>query len=151
MKYFNYLICVLMLSAVAVPAWAGQGKKDRDDNKVVWDNGKHGNDDKVAASINIGGNDRNIIQSYLKKNYSRHCPPGLAKKNNGCLPPGQAKKYGVGHRLDVGYRNLPGDLLNLLGPAPQGTFYAMVDKDVLLVTEAGKKVLDAVTLLSAVK
>jgi opacity protein-like surface antigen len=25
------------------------------------------------------------------------CPPGLAKKNNGCLPPGQAKKlYNVG-------------------------------------------------------
>jgi hypothetical protein len=27
------------------------------------------------------------------------CPPGLAKKNNGCLPPGQAKKLGVGDRL----------------------------------------------------
>ena len=24
----------------------------------------------------------------------RDCPPGLAKKNNGCLPPGQAKKRG---------------------------------------------------------
>ena len=24
----------------------------------------------------------------------RFCPPGLAKKNNGCLPPGQAKKMG---------------------------------------------------------
>lgn len=24
----------------------------------------------------------------------RRCPPGLKKKNNGCLPPGQAKKYG---------------------------------------------------------
>jgi hypothetical protein len=22
-----------------------------------------------------------------------HCPPGLAKKDNGCMPPGQAKKY----------------------------------------------------------
>ena len=25
---------------------------------------------------------------------SKFCPPGLAKKNNGCLPPGQAKKQG---------------------------------------------------------
>jgi hypothetical protein len=34
------------------------------------------------------------------------CPPGLAKKNNGCLPPGQAKKlYGVGQRLPYGYNN----------------------------------------------
>ena len=32
------------------------------------------------------------------------CPPGLAKKNNGCRPPGQAKKqYAVGQRLPYGY------------------------------------------------
>jgi hypothetical protein len=35
------------------------------------------------------------------------CPPGLAKKNNGCLPPGQAKKlYNVGHRFPQHYGNL---------------------------------------------
>lgn len=27
---------------------------------------------------------------------SSHCPPGLAKKNPPCVPPGQAKKYGRG-------------------------------------------------------
>jgi hypothetical protein len=35
------------------------------------------------------------------------CPPGLAKKNNGCLPPGQAKKlYNIGQRWpgSYGYR-----------------------------------------------
>lgn len=32
------------------------------------------------------------------------CPPGLAKKNNGCMPPGQAKKaYGIGERLPSGF------------------------------------------------
>ena len=32
------------------------------------------------------------------------CPPGLAKKNNGCLPPGQAKKmYRVGQRYSLDY------------------------------------------------
>jgi hypothetical protein len=32
------------------------------------------------------------------------CPPGLAKKNNGCLPPGQAKKlYNIGQRFPRGY------------------------------------------------
>lgn len=47
----------------------------------------------------------------------RGCPPGLAKKNNGCLPPGQAKKlFGLGDRLQpawfsgvampAGYRTL---------------------------------------------
>ena len=32
------------------------------------------------------------------------CPPGLAKKNSGCLPPGQAKKrYNVGQRWAGNY------------------------------------------------
>ena len=31
------------------------------------------------------------------------CPPGLAKKNNGCLPPGQARKLARGQRWDSGY------------------------------------------------
>ena len=41
--------------------------------------------------------------------YDRGCPPGLAKKGNGCLPPGQAKKlFARGQRIDrdwfEGYR-----------------------------------------------
>jgi hypothetical protein len=31
------------------------------------------------------------------------CPPGLAKKNNGCMPPGQARKLGNGDRWVGGY------------------------------------------------
>lgn len=43
--------------------------------------------------------------------YRHGCPPGLAKKNNGCLPPGQARR--VGQRAPwsrdryVDYSNLP--------------------------------------------
>ena len=34
------------------------------------------------------------------------CPPGLAKKNNGCLPPGQAKKlYNVGQLYNRNFGN----------------------------------------------
>jgi hypothetical protein len=33
--------------------------------------------------------------------YDRFCPPGLAKKGNGCLPPGQAKKhFARGQRIE---------------------------------------------------
>jgi hypothetical protein len=36
--------------------------------------------------------------------YGGGCPPGLAKKNNGCLPPGQAKKlYHTGQRWPGNY------------------------------------------------
>jgi hypothetical protein len=35
------------------------------------------------------------------------CPPGLAKKGNGCMPPGQAKKlYNVGQRYNRNFGNL---------------------------------------------
>ena len=36
--------------------------------------------------------------------YGHSCPPGLAKKNNGCLPPGQAKKlYNIGQHWPRNY------------------------------------------------
>lgn len=31
------------------------------------------------------------------------CPPGLAKKHNGCMPPGQARKLARGQRWRSGY------------------------------------------------
>lgn len=40
------------------------------------------------------GYDRNGRWGDNDGRYGRDCPPGLAKKNNGCLPPGQAKKRG---------------------------------------------------------
>jgi hypothetical protein len=33
------------------------------------------------------------------------CPPGLAMKNNGCMPPGQLKKQSIGRLLPVDYRD----------------------------------------------
>jgi hypothetical protein len=42
--------------------------------------------------------------SYGGERYASDCPPGLARKNNGCLPPGQAKKFfAVGQALPVAY------------------------------------------------
>ena len=44
------------------------------------------------------------------------CPPGLAKKHNGCMPPGQARKLARGQRWQSGYgsryayRQIPYDL-----------------------------------------
>lgn len=92
---------------------------------------------------------RDRIRAYLRESYRSNCPPGLAKKHNRCQPPGQAKRYVVGDFLPPTYRPLPQGLLVEMGPPPPGTFYTMVDKDVLLVTEATRKILDAVTLLSA--
>ena len=58
------------------------------------------------------------------------CPPGLAKKNNGCLPPGQAKRlYNVGQRFPMQYGNLwnynqiPYDLRQRYGFDPGYRYY----------------------------
>ena len=58
------------------------------------------------------------------------CPPGLAKKNNGCLPPGQAKKlYNVGQRWPGhygyawNYNQIPYDLRAQYGFQPGYNYY----------------------------
>lgn len=147
------MMAAMALTVMSADAWAekgGRGKgRDHKEDSAHHSEGHH-DDDKVT--IRIGGSDRDIITQFLRDDSRRHCPPGLAKKNNGCLPPGLAKKYAVGSVLppDVVALPLPRDLLDLLGPAPLGHQYVQVDKDVLLISEAGKKVIDAVTLLSAV-
>ena len=58
------------------------------------------------------------------------CPPGLAKKGNGCLPPGQAKKlYHIGQRYPLGYGNawtynqIPYDVRTHYGLSPSYNYY----------------------------
>jgi len=58
------------------------------------------------------------------------CPPGLTKKGNGCMPPGQAKKlYNVGQRFPGQYGNLwsynqiPYDLRTRYGFDPDDRYY----------------------------
>jgi len=57
------------------------------------------------------------------------CPPGLAKKHNGCMPPGQAKKLFNGQRYPdgfgtrYGYRQIPYDLRSRYGLNPYDRYY----------------------------
>lgn len=67
------------------------------------------------------------------------CPPGLAKKHNGCLPPGQAKKLAIGHRMpsDVVYYRVPQPVLYQLPPLQPGYQYVRVGNDVVLLRPGG--------------
>ena len=58
------------------------------------------------------------------------CPPGLARKHNGCMPPGQAKKlYNIGQRFPLGYgdrwgyNQIPYDLRSRYGFDPRYNYY----------------------------
>lgn len=104
-------------------------------------------DNRVVIDIRLGDNDRRIINDYYGNQFrSGHCPPGLAKKNNGCLPPGQAKKWRRGYPLprDVAYYPLPADLLYRLPPPPPRHQYVRVAADILLIAVGTSMVVDAI-------
>ena len=94
-------LAVLTLSAVLAagsafadkPSWAGNGKGKKQDDRVEQRGGQ--------SSTRFGDQHRRIIAEYYggQMQPGRKCPPGLAKKNNGCMPPGQAKKWGMGRPL----------------------------------------------------
>ena len=91
---------------------------------------------------------REAASSYFVKEHGRgNCPPGLAKKQNGCLPPGQAKKrYAVGRPLPHGVIviDLPGELSVRIGPAPAGYRYGIVDGDLVKLALGTMLVVDAI-------
>jgi Ni/Co efflux regulator RcnB len=90
--------------------------------------------------IVIYDRDRDTVRTWYRSEYAAgRCPPGLAKKNNGCLPPGQAKRmWNMGEPLprQVAYYPLPRELYAQLTPPPYGYQYVRVDNDILLMVIA---------------
>ena len=91
---------------------------------------------------------REAARLYFVEDHGRgNCPPGLAKKQNGCLPPGQAKKrYAVGHPLPQGLvvLTLPVELSVRIGPAPPGYRYGILDGDLVKLAIGTMVVVDAI-------
>lgn len=90
---------------------------------------------------------RRTIHGYYGAQFSRgDCPPGLAKKRNGCLPPGQARKWHRGQPLpgDAVYVPLPRELLVQLPPPPLHHEYVRVAADILLIATGTALVIDAI-------
>lgn len=85
---------------------------------------------------------RDVYGSQVAKG---NCPPGLAKKSNACLPPGQARPWAIGRALptDVVRYPLPVDLERRLGPPPTGYKYVRVASDILLIAVGTSMVMDA--------
>ena len=150
-------VLVLAISALAVglapPAWA---EKDKDKGGK----GKHGHGDRGGPAVVVQpvrvvvpDRDRTIVYQYYRTEYAAgRCPPGLAKKGNGCLPPGQAKKlWVIGQPLPpaVVYQPVPPAVVQQLAPVPPGYEYVRVDDDVLLMDMTNRMVADVVNDLSS--
>jgi Ni/Co efflux regulator RcnB len=121
---------------------SGKSEADRDDDSIFGFNDREV--DIITGILRglYGGDDH---VEFVRPSGS-FCPPGLAKKNNGCMPPGQAKKYAIGQRLpdNVIFKDLPQALRDALGVPPHGKKYVRVDNDILLIEAATKLVLDAI-------
>ncbi len=119
------------------PSWAGGGK------------GESGRDNGAQRGGSHFSNSQQVIvrDYYVQEFRGGKCPPGLAKKNNGCMPPGQAKKWHRGRPLpaDVAYYDLPRDLVIRLGAPPAGHKYVRVATDILLIAVGTSIVVDAIT------
>jgi hypothetical protein len=90
---------------------------------------------------------RVVIRDYYGAQFQAgRCPPGLAKKRNGCTPPGQAKKWQVGRPLprDVVFYDLPPTVVAQIGPAPAGHRFVRVAADILLIAVGTGMVIDAI-------
>lgn len=91
--------------------------------------------------------DRRALQVYyVEQGRAGHCPPGLAKKHNGCMPPGQARNYYVGQPLPatVVYYPVPQPVLVQLPPPPPLHKYVRVAGDILLIAVGTSMVVDAI-------
>ena len=61
----------------------------------------------IAAAAPAAAQHRHVNHGSQGAYNNRDCPPGLAKKRNGCLPPGQARRLSRGERYasSYGYRS----------------------------------------------
>lgn len=90
---------------------------------------------------------RGEVFGYYGENFRRgRCPPGLARKHDGCMPPGQARLWRRGQPLPPGvvYYHLPSVLLGRLPPPPPGHRYVRVATDILLIAVGSALVVDAI-------
>ncbi|MGB4117372.1 MAG: hypothetical protein WBK51_12590 [Polaromonas sp.] len=163
-KFFTlHLVAALLITTLSAgtamaekPEWAGQGKNGKHEQKE--DDREHGKSkgkkhkykgETADVRVNSYFNEpqRVVIRNYYGQQYrAGRCPPGLAKKNNGCMPPGQAKKWAMGQPLpsNVVYYPVPQPIIVQLGAPPAGHKYVRVASDILLMAIGTSMIVDAV-------
>lgn len=123
------------------PDWAGGGKhkEDKAQRAKAHEDGAH--------RSGFSSDERRLVLDYYGVEAGKgKCPPGLAKKRNGCQPPGQAKQWqkGMPLALDVRYYDLPRELRVRLPPPPHNHRYVQIAGDVLMIAVGTNMVVDAI-------
>jgi len=101
----------------------------------------------ILPPVAIVPRDRGVIQSYYRSQAkSGHCPPGLAKKQDGCQPPGEARRNASAARppsTNMSIQPLPRTLLERLTLAPNGYAYGYSNGSVVLYSTGSRIVADS--------
>lgn len=164
-KYSRLLVGLAMASLLlAGPAFA-KDKGDDHDNGGDKHGDKNGNkhsqknekkaEKRERKEIQQGAyfNDqqRTFARDYYTTTYidGKRCPPGLAKKNNACLPPGQARAWVVGQPVpsNVTIYSVAPPVIRMLPPAPYGYRYARIGGDIVLVQQQNNIIVDIIQVL----
>lgn len=118
-------------------------KDNRDSNHGAYDGrNEHG----ANGREHFGEQNQRFIHEYYSDRFRQgHCPPGLVKQGNRCIPPGHAKRWKKGRPLprEVIYYNLPPRILVQLGPPPPRHRFVRVAQDILLISIGTGMVVDA--------
>ena len=168
---FTRLLVALLTGALLTlgasaekPEWAGGGKNGKQGQKemqaqsdasgqsgksVKPGKGAKANEDGSSTKVTVGayfGDSQVVRNYYVEQSRVGRCPPGLAKKNNGCMPPGQARKWAVGQPLprDVVYYSVPQSSIIQLGAPPPAHRYVRVASDILLIAIGTGLIVDAI-------
>lgn len=148
------LVALSVVLALAAPSAFAKDKGNAGNGKGKGPpaaRDRHERDDDRDEWRRFSDDDRRYWRDYWRDEYERgHCPPGLAKKHNGCLPPGQAKKrYVIGRPLPPGVVlvDVPESLLYRLPRLEPGYRYGMVDGDLVKLAVGTSLVVDAIDSL----
>ena len=152
--FLAVLISSLLLSApVFAKKYDDDGGKQKHSKKYKHDDehqdnqheSRDGND--INVNVHFGDHEREVVRDYYEeRERGGRCPPGLRKKHNGCMPPGQAKKWKKGRPLPrhVIYHDLPPSVVIQIGIPPSGYKYVRVAADILLIAVGTGMVVDAI-------
>lgn len=89
----------------------------------------------------------------------KHCPPGLAKKDPACVPPGQVGKSWTPDRVYVEGDRIRGDYVIIpeaewdalsLNPIADDTVYVVIDNQIVRVKESNLVVIEPIRILENV-
>jgi len=144
--------------------YSDRGRYDRENDRRDWNgdrryrdqqdshHAEHRDDRRYEGPRYSGGQyfsdqHRTSVYNYYHDEYrGGRCPPGLAKKHNGCMPPGQARKWAIGRPLprNVIYYDVPPPVLAGLGYPPPGYRFVRVASDILMIAIGTGLVKDAI-------